>query len=118
MVRIAGALPAETGETVMHTLGALLLLSLVLGAVVAVIDSVLGLIGVSDTIKKLPIIGAHWSLIIAILMAFVMKQDLISKWGIDLTDEWMRHVATGAIIYGMVPLKDAIISMVNKGLRA
>jgi hypothetical protein len=32
--------------------------------------------------------------------------------------EWMWVVANGAIIYGMIPVKDAVISMVNKGLRA
>jgi hypothetical protein len=30
----------------------------------------------------------------------------------------MTYVANGAIIAGMIPLKDAVISMVGKGLRA
>jgi len=35
-----------------------------------------------------------------------------------LKDDWMNIVAGGAIIYGMIPVKDAVINMVNKGLRA
>lgn len=102
----------------MHTLGALLLLSLVLGAAIAVIDSVLGAIGLKDTIAKLPIIGANWSLLIAIGMAYLCKLDVISGWGVTFDKTWMVRVANAAIILGMIPLKDAVINMVNKGLRA
>ena len=108
----------------MYTLGALLLLSLLLGAVISVIESVLTLIGIHATIGKLPIIGAHLSLIIAIGMVWLLKIDLISSWfPKDSTfaanwDDWMTYVANGAIILGMIPLKDAVVNMVNKGLRA
>jgi hypothetical protein len=30
----------------------------------------------------------------------------------------MTYAANGAIILGMIPVKDAVINMVNKGLRA
>ena len=56
----------------MYTLGALLLLAVLLGAVTAVIDSVLGVLKVSDTIRKLPVIGAHWGLGISILMIWLL----------------------------------------------
>lgn len=102
----------------MYTLGTLLLLSILLGVVVSVIDSVLGLIGVSDQIKKLPVIGAHWSFIIAVLMVWVLKIDTIQDWGLSFEKEWMGYVANGAVVLGMIPLKDAIVNMVNKGLRA
>jgi len=102
----------------MYTLGALLLLSLLLGAVISVIESVLTLIGVHATIGKLPIIGAHLSLIIAIGMVWLCDINTISGWGIEFSDDWMTYVANGAIILGMIPLKDAVVNMVNKGLRA
>ena len=108
----------NTGETVMYTLGALLLLSLLLGAVISVIESVLTLIGIRATIGKLPIIGAHLSLIIAIGMVWLCDITTISGWGISFSDDWMTYVANGAIILGMIPLKDAVVNMVNKGLRA
>jgi len=30
----------------------------------------------------------------------------------------MKWVANGAIVMGMVPVKDAVVSMIGKGLRA
>jgi hypothetical protein len=35
-----------------------------------------------------------------------------------MQDDWMNIVANGAIVYAAIPLRDAIMSMVNKGLRA
>jgi hypothetical protein len=101
------------------SLGALVLLSMLLGAVTAVVDSVLGTIQLSGIIKKIPIIGANWNLIIAIAMMAVIDIDVVGGWGVgsDSWAKWMVVTANGAIIYGMVPLKDAIISMVNKGFR-
>jgi len=111
-------MPVETGETVMYTLGALLLLALLLGTVVAVIESVLGLVGVQATIAKLPIIGAHWALIVSIAMVWLLELNPIAGWGITFSDDWMTYAANGAIVLGMIPLKDAVVGMVNKGLRA
>jgi hypothetical protein len=102
----------------MYTLGALLLSALLLGAVISVIESVLQVVGAHGAISKLPIIGAHLSLIIAIGMVWLLKMNPIAGWGVSFSDEWMTYVANGAIILGMIPLKDAVINMVNKGLRA
>jgi hypothetical protein len=100
-------------------LGALVLLSMLLGAVITVVDSVLSTIQVSGIIKKLPIIGTNWNLIVAIAMMAVIDIDVVGGWGVgsDSWDQWMVIVANGAIIYSIIPLKDAIISMVNKGFR-
>ena len=102
----------------MYTLGALLLSALLLGAVVSVIESVLHLVGAHGVISKLPIIGAHLSLIIAIGMVWWLKMNPIAGWGVTFSDDWMTYAANGAIILGMIPVKDAVINMVNKGLRA
>jgi hypothetical protein len=103
----------------MYTLGELLLLALVLGAALSVVDSVLNTIGIGDTIKKIPVIGANWSLLISIGLVWWFKLDPMHGWvDMGLEDAWMQHVANGAIILGMIPVKDAVISMVNKGLRA
>ncbi len=101
----------------MYTLGALLLAAILLGAVVSVIDSVLRLVSVHGVITKLPIIGAHWGLIISIAMVWLTDVNLAGNWGLSFPDEWMMWVANGAIIYGMIPVKDAAISMINKGFR-
>jgi hypothetical protein len=51
-------------------------------------------------------------------MMAVIDQDVVSGWGIALSDDWMIWVANGAVIYGMVPVKDAVVSMIGKGFRA
>ena len=105
----------------MYTLGALLLLAVLLGAVTAVVNSVFSTVGLSATIGKIPIIGANWSIIISILMMWVLDVNVIGKWILlesDSWDSWLVIVANGAVVFGMVPVKDAVISMVSRGLRA
>ena len=97
--------------------GELVLLAMLLGAVTTVVDSVLGVVGVSAMIKKLPIIGANWTLIVSIAMMAVIDLDVVGGWGIALSDNWMVWLANGAIVMGMVPVKDAVISMISKGFR-
>ena len=106
------------GEHIMYTLGYLLLAAALLGAVTTVVDSVLGTIQLSGIIRKIPIIGSNWNLIVAIAMVWVLDMNPISGWGLSFSDDWMTYCANGAIILGMIPLKDAVISMVNRGLRA
>jgi hypothetical protein len=97
--------------------GELVLLAMLLGAVTTVVDSVLGVVGVSAMIKKLPIIGANWTLIVSIAMMAVIDLDVVGGWGIALSDNWMVWLANGAIVMGMVPVKDAVVSMISKGFR-
>ena len=106
----------------MYTLGALLLLAVLLGAVQNVVDTVLGVVGLTAIIRKIPIVGALWNLIIAVLMMYVLKYNAVGDWMSDLDagmwGGWMGHIVNGAIILGMIPVKDAVVSMVSKGLRA
>ena len=97
--------------------GELVLLAMLLGAVTTVVDSVLGVVGVGAMIKKLPIIGANWTLIVSIAMMWLLNLDVVGGWGIALSDSWMVYVANGAIVMGMVPVKDAVVSMISKGFR-
>ena len=107
----------------MYTLGALLLLAVLLGSVTAVVNSVLGLVGLSATIGKIPVIGAHWGLLVSIAMMWVLDLNVVANatsnsWMPEITAKWMIIVVNGAIVYGMGPVKDATISMVSRGLRA
>ena len=106
----------------MYTLGAFLLLAALLGAVTAVIDSVLTTVNAKSAIDKIPVIGAHWGLGISILMMWLYhSSDGVMpsiRWGIGTTTDWINIVANGAIIAGMIPLKDAVFSAIGKGLRA
>jgi hypothetical protein len=107
----------KESNSIMYTLGALLLAAILLGAVVSVLDSVLRLVGLHGVIAKIPVIGAHWGLIISILMVWLTDVNLAGNWGLGFSDDWMVWVANGAIIYGMIPVKDAAVSMINKGFR-
>ena len=100
--------------------GELVLLAILLGVVTTVVDSVLGVVGVSAMIKKLPIIGANWTLVVSILMMAVLDYNALEYWGVTLPGwgGWGGYIGSGAIIMGMVPVKDAVISLIGKGLRA
>lgn len=99
--------------------GQLVLLAILLGAVTTVVDSVLGVVGLGAMIKKIPVVGSNWTLIVSILMMAVLDYSPLTYWGIELSgwSGWMGTVASGAIICGMVPMKDAVISMISKGFR-
>ena len=100
--------------------GKLVLLAMLLGAVTTVVDSVLGVVGLSKTIKSLPIIGANWTLIVSVLMMAVLDYNALEYWGVTLPgwQGWGGYIGSGAIIMGMVPVKDAVVSMIGKGFRA
>jgi hypothetical protein len=93
-------------------------MSALLGAVVAVIDSALGLLQVKKILEKVPLVAEHWGLGISILMVWVLNTHPAAKWGLLPNHEWLSILANGAIVYAAIPLKDAVVSMVNKGLRA
>jgi hypothetical protein len=50
-------------------------------------------------------------------MVWVLDISPAAGWGLEFTDQWMTIVANGFIIYGMIPVKDATVSMINRGLR-
>lgn len=109
----------------MYTLGAFLLLAALLGAVTAVIDSVLTTVNVKSAIAKIPVIGAHWGLGISILVMWLLHANLpeggylpSAPWGIYTTADWINIVVNGAIVYAAIPVLEAVVNMVNKGFRA
>ena len=99
--------------------GQLVLLAILLGAVTTVVDSVLGVVGLGAMIKKIPVVGSNWTLIVSILMMYVLDYSPLKYWGIELSgwNGWMGTIVSGAIVMGMVPMKDAVISMISKGFR-
>ena len=46
------------------------------------------------------------------------KGYVLAGWGFDHGDAWVDIVANGAIIAGMIPLKDAVFGAIAKGVRA
>jgi hypothetical protein len=102
----------------MYTVAALIVMAILLEAVMTVLHSVLGTVGLGDTIKKLPIIGANLTLGISILIVLLLKAYPLQAWGVTWTDDWKNMVVNGAVICGMIPLKDAVFGAIAKGMRA
>ena len=104
----------------MYTVAIFIVMAILLEAVMTVLHSILGTIGLGDTIKKIPVLGANLTLLISILIVWLLgdKGHVLSGWDWEFKDEWMNVVANGAIIAGMIPLKDAVFGAIQKGLRA
>lgn len=100
----------------MYILGAILLLAAVLSVVIAFIDSVFGLVKIKDLIAKIPVVGEHWGLIVSVLMVWLLSAFPAAGWGVAHEERWINIVFNGALIYGAIPLKDAVVALVKKGL--
>ena len=102
----------------MYVLGEFLLLSALLVAVLSVWNSLTSTLKLDGPIRMIPIIGSHQDLGMAILMVWAVGVQPAAGWGVMTSHAWMNVVLNGAIVYGFIPLKDAVISMVSKGLRS
>lgn len=104
----------------MYVIGLFLVMAILLEAVMGVIHSVLDTLKLGDIVRKLPVIGTHLTLLIAVLMVWLFGDWglVLGGWGWVHDDQWINYVANGAIICGMIPLKDAVFNAINKGLRA
>ena len=103
----------------MYTVAILIVMAVLLEAVMTVLNSVLNTVGIGDTIKKLPIIGANLTLGISILIVWLLEAYPVGNFfGATWADNWMNIVVNGAVICGMIPLKDAVFGAISKGMRA
>ena len=103
----------------MYTVAALIVMAIALGGVMAIVDSVLNLAGLSETVKKLPLIGAHLDAAVAIGLLWLLVIHIINVFmSGPIREEWMSFVLNGIVIAGFVPVKDAIVGAVGKGMRA
>jgi hypothetical protein len=104
----------------MYIVALFIVLAILLEAVMTVLRSILDTANVGDAVAKIPVIGANLTLLISILMVWLLGDwgNLLAGWGWDHEDDWINIVANGAIIAGMIPLKDAVFSAIGKGLRA
>ena len=104
----------------MYIVALFIVMAILLEAVMTVLNSILTTIGLGETIKKLPVIGANLTLIVSILMVWLFGDwgHVLAGWGWEHDDTWINVVANGAIIAGMIPLKDAVFGAIQKGLRA
>jgi len=103
----------------MYLVAILIIMAVLLEAVMTVLNSVLNTVGLGDTIKKLPIIGANLALGISILVVWLLKVYPLNYFLNELwVEDWKNIVVNGAVICGMIPLKDAVFGAISKGMRA
>ncbi len=101
----------------MYAVTALVLLAIALGGVMTVIDSVLETVGLG-VVRKIPVVGPNLELGVAILLVWLLDVSLTESYTGPMRDTWIQIVIDGVVVFGMVPVKDAIVSAIDKGLRA
>jgi hypothetical protein len=103
----------------MSTILTLIVMGMVFQGVMAVVDSVLDTVGVNGMLRGLPVVGANLTLIWAYL--FVVISD-IGGWGYGATTEVLgmgefgSDVGSAIAILAFIPVKDAAISALGKGV--
>jgi hypothetical protein len=94
-------------------------MGMIFQGVMAVVDSVLDTVGVNGMLRGLPVVGANLTLIWAYL--FVVISD-IGGWGYGATTEVLgmgefgSDVGSAIAILAFIPVKDAAISALGKGV--
>ena len=102
----------------MATILTLMITAMIFQGVMAVIDSVLDMVGVNSVIKGIPVIGGHMQLVWAYL--FVMISD-ISGWGYGAGMEVLqmgdfgRDIAAAIAMIAFISVKDAAIKALGQG---
>ena len=113
---IAGGRGLTRKRHLMYTLGSLILLSILLGAVMPVFHSVTSTLKIDGIIHKIPVVGAHITLAVSILLVWGLDLSIVSTMTGGMRESWMTICVDGCIVYGMIPVKDAIVSFISKGL--
>jgi hypothetical protein len=100
----------------MYTLGSLILMAILLGAVMPVFDSLTRTLKLDKVLAALPIIGGHITLAVSIMLVWALNVHIVTGWVGDMRSTWMTICVDGCIVYGMVPVKDAIVTFISRGL--
>jgi len=100
----------------MYTLGSLVLLAILLGAVMPVFNSLTRFLKLDSILSRIPVIGDHITLAVSIGLVWALNVHIVSAMTGNMRHSWMSICVDGAIVYGMVPVKDAIVSFISKGL--
>ncbi len=102
----------------MATILGLIILGMVFQRVMAVIDSVLDMAGVNGMLKGLPLVGSNLNLIWAYLFVMLSEVSALGYGGVEIAQlgDFGTDVATAIAIVAFIPVKDAAISALGKGL--
>ena len=100
----------------MYTLGSLILMAILLGAVMPVFNTLTHTLKLDKVIKSLPLVGDHTALAVSILLVWAMDVSISSAWIGDMRYSWLTVCVDGCIVYGMIPVKDAMVTFISRGL--
>ena len=102
----------------MATILGLIILAMVFQGVMAVIDSILDMAGVNGMLKGLPLVGTNLNLIWAYLFVMLSEVGALGYGGVEIAQlgDFGTDVATAVAIVAFIPVKDAAISALGKGL--
>jgi hypothetical protein len=53
---------------------------------------------------------------VSIMLVWALDLSIVSTMTGDMRESWMTICVDGCIVYGMVPVKDAIVSFISRGL--
>ena len=103
----------------MSTILTLMVMGMIFQGVIAVLDSILDTVGVNAMLRGLPIVGANRTLIWAFL--FVTSSE-VGGFGYAASSDVLAigdigvDIGTAIAILACIPVKDAAISALGKGL--
>ncbi|HCV33206.1 MAG TPA: hypothetical protein DGF10_00945 [Acidimicrobiaceae bacterium] len=103
----------------MATILTLIILGMVFQGLLAVLNSILDTVGVNSMLSNIPVVGSNLTLIWAYL--FVVISD-IGGWGYGASTEILglsdfgMDVGSALAITAFIPVKDAAISALSKGV--
>lgn len=100
----------------MYTLGSLILLSILLGAVMPVFHSLTRTLKIDAIINRIPVLSDHVTLAVSIGLVWALNLSIVTTMTGSMRASWMTICVDGCIVYGMIPVKDAIVSFISKGL--
>jgi len=102
----------------MYTIAALILLAIVLGIVMDIVNAVLKTIGLDGVLSKIPVVGAQLTVAVSILLVWLFDIRLVEHYAGEMRTAWIQIVVDGILVAGMVPVKDAVVGAIEKGVRA
>ena len=102
----------------MYTLGALILLAITLGIVMEVVNAAVVMLKLDEVLGKVPVVGTQLTVGVSILMVWLLDISLLERYSGPLRESWIQLVIDGILIAGMIPVKDAVVSAIEKGIRA
>ena len=107
----------------MATILTLIILGMVFQGVMVVVDSVLDAVKVNDTLKSIPIVGSNLNLIWAYLFVLISQvNDGGGMFGYAASMEVLSlnrfgmDVSTAIVLVAFIPVRDAAISALKKGI--